>query len=530
MQGLTQDAHPLTLQHVLGRMRDFHPEVACVSVTEVEPVRTTFGAIAARVDRMASALRQLGICPGDRVATLAWNTVEHFEAYLAVPCIGAVLHTLNARLSAEQLAQIVADAEDRVLVVDRSLLDLAGELLSRVSSVEHVIVLGADDDAGMSGALGGEMLIAAADGAPAYPHLDDRWAAGLCYTSGTTGMPKGVLYSHRALVLHSLALGNVDTFAIGTRERALPVVPMFHANAWGIPYAAGMLGAELVLPNRFLAPDELARLIESERPTLAAGVPTVWHGLLRHADKQGSDLSSLKRIFSGGAPMPRRLMEAFEQRHGVELVQTWGMTETAPVGAVALPPAGASGQTERDLRCRAGRLLPLLDMRIVGDDGTALPWDDMHHGELEVRGPWIAVGYYGGDIARINDRGCIAITDRAKDLVKSGGEWISSVELEDHLMSHPKVAEAAVVARDDVRWGERPVALIVPEADAEIGSPTLLDHLRGLVPRWWLPDERDVHFVDALPRTSVGKLDKRAIRSRLTTAGSGEPPFTRSNS
>jgi len=533
LRGLMQDDHPLTLQHVLERQRRFHAEATCVSATAEGATRTSYGEIAARVDRAVSGLQRLGIAPGDRVATLAWNTREHFEVYLAAPCAGAVLHTLNARLSPEQIEQIVTHAQDRVIFVDRSLAGLLASLRDRLPSVERIVVFDADEGPELAGAIGYEAFLAEADAPPRYPALEDRAAAGLCYTSGTTGEPKGVLYSHRSLMLHSLMLGTADVLGVGTRERILPVVPMFHANAWGIPYAAALLGAELVLPNRFLSPEPLARLIEEERPTIAAGVATVWHGLLRHADEHGTDLSSLRLLLCGGAPMPRSLMEAFEDRHGVRMVQAWGMTETAPFAAVATPPAGVDGERDRRYRSRTGRLVPLLDMRVVGDDGAELPWDDEHAGELHVRGPWIASQYYAadgpderfadgwlrtGDVVRITPDGFVTITDRAKDLIKSGGEWISSVELENHLMAHPAVAEAAVVARADERWGERPAAFVVRAPGASCDAAALREHLTPLVPSWWLPDPQDVVFVEGLPKTSVGKFDKKAMRALLAPA------------
>ena len=380
----------------------------------------------------------------------------------------------------------------------------------------------------MPNALRYEELIAEQRDGFDYPELDDRAAAGLCYTSGTTGNPKGVLYSHRSNVLHALASCLADAIAISNADRVLPVVPMFHANAWGLPHASTFVGADLVMPNRFLQAEPLARLIEQERVTVAAAVPTIWSDLLRWADENKPDLSSLRVVPCGGSAVPLELMKGWQERHGVYVLQAWGMTETSPVGSVARPPRGAEGEEQWEHRAKAGRILPLVEARIVDDDGAEVEWDGESTGELEVRGPWIASDYFEdpagrekfddgwlrtGDIASIDPQGAIRITDRAKDVIKSGGEWISSVDLESALMAHPGVLEAAVIAKPDERWQERPLACVVRCEGAEVSAQELREHLTTRVAKWWLPDE--FAFVDEVPKTSVGKFDKKVLRRRL---------------
>lgn len=477
------------------------------------------------MDRLTVALRELGVERGDRVATFAWNTVEHFELYLGVPCSGAVLHTVNVRWAPDQIRFILGHAGDRVVFVQSDLLSAFEPVLATVPELHHIVVIGDEAGAEAIGGISYEPLLEEVSGDPAYPVIEDREAAGLCYTGGTTGQPKGVCYSHRSNVLHALSLGLADVLGLGARDRVLPVVPMFHANAWGMPYAAALLGADLVFPNRYLDPQSLGRLIERTRPTVTGGVPTVWQDLLRHADRQPVDLSSIRLLVCGGSAMPRNLTDAYQDRHRVRMVQAWGMTEMGPFGSVANPPGGVTDAEDRDYRSRTGRLIPLLEMRLVDGEGRALPWDDASQGELQIRGPWVACGYFRaepdgcfdgdwlrtGDIARLSPDGYITITDRLKDVIKSGGEWISSVELENRLMTHPLVAEAAAVARPDDRWGERPIAFV--QAIDACSEDALLDHLRAALPRWWVPD--GVVILDTIPKTSVGKLDKTELRRRL---------------
>jgi fatty-acyl-CoA synthase len=508
LEGLMQHDHPLTLQHVLRRMRTMNGHEEVVTLTEGEPERITYAALGDRVDRLCHALTALGVKPGDRVATFSWNTQRHLELYLAAPCMGAVLHTLNIRLFPEQLQYVVGHAEDRIVFLDPSLREVweAGG-----ATVDRVVELGDEYE---------QLLAEQPGGGFAYPELDDRSAAGLCYTSGTTGNPKGVLYSHRSNVLHTMGQCLADGAGLRHGDRVLPIVPMFHANAWGFPYAAAMMGASLILPSRFVAPEPLAKAIEQERVTIAAAVPTVWLDLLRYADEHKPDLSSLRMVPCGGAAVPESLMRAFEERHGVRIVQAWGMTETSPLASVAY-------SDDWEGRTRQGRSLPLVDSRIVDDDGNEVAWDGESTGELEVRGPWIAAAYYRdddpakfdngwlrtGDIASIDARGSIKLTDRSKDVIKSGGEWISSVELENVLMAHPSIREAAVIARPDERWSERPLACVVLEGDAQLDAEQLKRHLLEHVAKWWVPE--DFVAIDEVPKTSVGKFDKKVLRARL---------------
>ena len=528
LEGLVQHDHPLTLQHILDRMRRLYAESQVVTLTEGGTERATYAEVCERIDRLCAALASLGIGEGDRVATFAWNSQRHLEAYMGVPCMGAVLHTLNIRLFEEQLTYIANHAEDKVVLVDDSLVPVLEKVAPAFETVQHWVVMGDGDAGSLPNALRYEELIAEQRDGFDYPELDDRAAAGLCYTSGTTGNPKGVLYSHRSNVLHALASCLADAIAISNADRVLPVVPMFHANAWGLPHASTFVGADLVMPNRFLQAEPLARLIEQERVTVAAAVPTIWSDLLRWADENKPDLSSLRVVPCGGSAVPLELMKGWQERHGVYVLQAWGMTETSPVGSVARPPRGAEGEEQWEHRAKAGRILPLVEARIVDDDGAEVEWDGESTGELEVRGPWIASDYFEdpagrekfddgwlrtGDIASIDPQGAIRITDRAKDVIKSGGEWISSVDLEGALMAHPGVLEAAVIAKPDERWQERPLACVVRCEGAEVSAQELREHLTTRVAKWWLPDE--FAFVDEVPKTSVGKFDKKVLRRRL---------------
>jgi fatty-acyl-CoA synthase len=525
--GQMQD-HPLTLLHILERMRGMSGDKEVVTLAEGGARRATFAEVGERVDRLCRALEALGVGPEDRVATFMWNSQEHLEVYMAAPCMGAVLHTLNIRLFPEQLTYIVNHARDRVIFVDDSLVPVLEKLAPEFETVEHFVIVGEGDGGSLPGALRYEELLAAQEPGYDYPALDERQAAGLCYTSGTTGHPKGVLYSHRSNVLHAMGVCIAETIGVRSSDRVLPVVPMFHVNAWGFPYAAAFVGADIVMPGRFLQGEPLARLIEAERVTLAGGVPTIWMDLLRFADEHKPDLSSLRMLVCGGAAVPEALMRQFEERHGVRMIQAWGMTETSPIGAFAQPPPSAEGEDAWRYRTATGRIVPLVEARIVGDQGEEMPWDGEATGELEVRGPWIAADYYEdptgadkfhdgwlrtGDIASIDERGFMRITDRAKDLIKSGGEWISSVELENALMAHPQVREAAVIARPDERWTERPLACVVLEDGAACDADALRTHLEPIVAKWWIPEQ--FAFIDEVPKTSVGKFDKKVLRRRL---------------
>jgi fatty-acyl-CoA synthase len=530
LEGLMQDDFPLTLHHPLHRMRSVHPDAEVVTLTDTGTVRATYGEVAERVDRLARVLDQLGVKQGERVGTFAWNNQRHLELYMAVPCVGAVLHTLNIRLFAEQLTYIVNHAEDGVIFVDDSVVPILQELAPTFEGVRHYIVMGDGDCGSLPNVLRYEQLLEQAGPGPFdYPKLDERQAAALCYTSGTTGNPKGVLYSHRSISLHSTASLMCDALGLSTRDRALVVVPMFHANAWGIPHAAALAGADLIMPDRFLGAEPLAKLIGSERPTIMGCVPTIFSELLRYADANPVDLSSLKNAACGGSAVPRQLMRDFQEGHDVGVFQAWGMTETSPVASYSRPDeSDGHDDSYWDMRAKQGKPLPWVQARLVDDDGVEVPWDGEATGELEVRGPWIAARYYcddsgeqrfhdgwlrTGDIASIDSHAFIQITDRSKDVIKSGGEWISSVELENEVMAHPDVIEAAVIAKPDEKWAERPLCCVVVREGASLSAEELLEHLRGRVAKWWLPDE--FAFVDEVPKTSVGKFDKKVLRRQL---------------
>jgi acyl-CoA synthetase (AMP-forming)/AMP-acid ligase II len=528
LEGLVQHDFPLNLQHVLGRMRGVFGDSEVVTLTGDGTTRAKYSEVCERIDRLANALESLGIESGDRVATFGWNSQRHLEVYLAAPCMGAVLHTLNIRLFEEQLTYIANHAKDKVVFVDDVLVPVLGKVASTFETVEHFVVMGDGDAGDLPNVVRYEELIADQPASYDWPELQDNQAAGLAYTSGTTGNPKGVLYSHRSQLLHSFGTCLADSMGLQASDRVLPVVPMFHVNAWGIPYAAGLIGSDLVMPMQFLQAEPLAKLIEEEKVTVAAGVPTVWLDLLGYADEHKPDLSSIRTVIGGGSAVPLSLMQAFQERHGITMTQAWGMTEMSPLGTVARPPAGLDEDEHWRYRDTAGRIMPLVEARLITGDGEEAPWDGETTGELEVRGPWIASDYYEdpsgrdkfhdgwlrtGDIASIDSQGFVKISDRAKDVIKSGGEWISSVELEVELMAHPEVAEAAVIAKPDERWQERPLACVVRKEGCSVSADDLIEHLRPRVAKWWLPDE--ISFIDEVPKTSVGKFDKKVLRKRL---------------
>ncbi|KAF4406061.1 MULTISPECIES: long-chain fatty acid--CoA ligase [Streptomyces] len=530
---------PLTVSRILRHGSTIHGASHITTWTgDGAPQRRTFAETGARAGQLAHALRdELGVSGDDRVATLMWNNAEHVEAYLAVPSMGAVLHTLNLRLPVEQLVWIVNHAADRVVVVNGSLLPLLAPLLPSLTTVEHVIVSGPGDRSLLDGCRARvhdyEELIADRPADYDWPDIDERAAAALCYTSGTTGEPKGVAYSHRSVFLHSMHVNSAEAFAQTPGDLALPVVPMFHVNAWGLPHAAFMSGTSMLMPDRFLQPAPLAEMIASERPTLAGAVPTIWQGLLAELEANPRDISSLRTVVVGGSACPPSLMHTFEDRHGVRVVHAWGMTETSPLGSIAHPPAGVTGEEEWAYRATQGRFPASVEARLAGPGGGFLPWDGRSAGELEVRGPWIAGAYYGGasgepfrpedkfspdgwlrtgDVGTISPDGYLTLTDRAKDVIKSGGEWISSVELENVLMGHPEVAEAAVVAVPDEKWGERPLATVVLTEGATADYETLRSYLGEHVAHWQLPERWAV--IEAVPKTSVGKFDKKVLRKQ----------------
>jgi fatty-acyl-CoA synthase len=504
---------PLLVRSLAERAEQLFGPREVLSVTAVDIERSTYAEVVGRARRLAGALRDLGIRPGDRVATFGWNSRRHLELYLAIPSMGAVLHTLNIRLFEEDLRYIVGHAEDRVIFLDASL----ARTMPRFEGVEHEVVM-PDADQSREGALDYEELIATRDPDFAFPDVDEDAAAAMCYTSGTTGRPKGVVYSHRSTVLHTLLTNQADGAALRERDTAMPVVPMFHANAWGLPYAAAMAGSRLVLPGPRMDPASLAGLIADERVTIAAGVPTIWQGIAQLDPPP--DLSSLERIIAGGSAVPASLMRSYDERFGVPIIQAWGMTETSPMASISrVPPGRPDGEAAYRLRATVGRVMPLVEFRV----------DELAGGELQVRGPTVARAYYNndegavkfsedgwlrtGDVAEVGEQSFLKLVDRTKDLVKSGGEWISSVELENEIMGHPDVVEAAVVAVPDERWGERPCAFVVRRDGSELDGDVLREFLAARVAKWWLPDR--VEFITEVPKTSVGKFDKKVLRARL---------------
>ncbi len=530
LDGLMMDDFPLSLTTIVERAELLGGEVKVVSRRpDGEMHRTTVGECAHRARHVAAALQRLGVEAGDRVATLLWNQPEHLELYFAVPAMGAVIHTINPRLHPDELSFIVTDAEDKVIVVDESLFDVF-ETFRHAWDFAHVIVV-SRSGAAPEGTIAYDELAAEED-EMAWPATPERQAAAMCYTSGTTGRPKGVVYSHRALVLHSLVSALPDVQGVSSRDTILPVVPMFHVNAWGFPYIAAFAGAGLVLPGPKLDPVSVLDLLDQERVTITAGVPTVWMGVLQALDAEPDrwDLGTLRHLVVGGSAVPKSMFEGFD-RHGLTIVQAWGMTETSPLGSVCRLPADlddASQEEQYAYRVRQGVPSPFVEIRARSEDGDLIPWDDERMGELEIRGPWVAAGYHRGtgtekftedgwfqtgDVVKIDSRGCIRICDRSKDLVKSGGEWISSVDLENRLMAHPAVAEAAVIAIPDERWGERPLAVVVTHDGEEVSPEDLREHLGQEFAKWQLPERYE--FVEELPRTATGKFKKTALRERF---------------
>jgi fatty-acyl-CoA synthase len=535
MRSTMQD-FPLTIGGILRHGTTVHPDAEVVTATP-DGVRTmSYADLGRRVAQLANGLRTLGIDGDQRVATFQWNNAEHLEAYFAVPSMGAVLHTLNIRLFPEQLTYIANHAEDTIVIVDDSLVGLLGKVIGTFETVTHVLVAGPDAaqaDLDLLRGAGREVLLyedvlAGQPGTFDWPEVDERSAAAMCYTSGTTGNPKGVVYSHRSAYLHSMASGLANAGGIGFDDRVLPIVPMFHANSWGMAYASVMMGASLLLPDRWLQAEPLCRFMQQARPTVSGAVPTVWNDVLSHLEDHDVDLSSLRLVLCGGSAVPVSLQQALGEKHGIKMIQAWGMTETSPVASVARPPVGAeAGERHWKYRGTAGRLLAGVEGRIVGDSGDPMPSDGVAVGELEVRGPWVTASYYKdddpgkfhdgwlrtGDVGTLDELGYITLTDRAKDVIKSGGEWISSVDLENALMGHPDVVEAAVIGIPDEKWQERPLATVVVREGATLTPEQLRDHLAGTFAKWQLPDAWA--FIEEVPRTSVGKFDKKVIRRRF---------------
>jgi fatty-acyl-CoA synthase len=522
---------PLTITSIMRYGTSVFGDREVVTCTGDGTRRRTYAQAGRRAARLANALRRLGVDADQRVGTFMWNNAEHLEAYLAVPSMGAVLHTLNIRLAPAEVGYIATHAEDYAVIVDASLVPRFAEILPRTRTVRHVIVVGGPPAETLPGVTvhDYEELLAAEDDSFAWPEPDERSAAAMCYTSGTTGHPKGVVYSHRSSYLHSMGACLGNAFAISERDRVLPVVPMFHANAWGLPYASLLSGAALILPDRFMQPDALVRLIEDERVTLAGGVPTIWAAVLGQVRDHGGDLSSLRLVVAGGSAVPHSMMARYESEIGVRLLQAWGMTETSPLGSVANPPAGLTTEEEWPYRDSAGRLFCTVEGRLAGDGGVLLPHDGETVGEIEVRGPWVTGSYHKdddpakfhdgwlrtGDVGTLDEHGFIRLTDRAKDVIKSGGEWISSMELENLLMAHPDVAEAAVIGVTDEKWGERPLAAVVRRPGADVTAEKLRAFMAEHLPRWQVPERWC--FVSEVPKTSVGKFSKRQMRDAYNT-------------
>ena len=536
MKGLIMD-YPLTLTQLFERSRKlFHRKTMATRVPGHGLQRYTYADYADRVARLSAALARLGLQKGDRVGTFAWNSHRHMEVYFAAPLMGMVLHTVNIRLSPQDLSYIINHAEDKVLIVDASLWHLLEPIRKDLKTVKHVIVMKDTPTAEIPpGAMDYETLLADAKPVETWPTLNETDAAGMCYTSGTTGHPKGVLYTHRGIYLHCFGSSTVDVLGICERDVILHIVPMFHANAWCVPFAGVMNGSTQIFGGPNPQPRDIIEIVHHERVTVVGAVPTVWIAIQGILEKEPQwDISSIRCIPIGGSAAPKTLIELFDKKYGAYMLHAWGMTEMSPLGAVCRPRSYMDSLPEDDrynVRAKQGAIVAGVDMRIVDDAGKIQPWDGKSVGEIQVRGPWITSGYYNnpagaaqftedgwfrtGDVASIDPDGYVQITDRTKDLIKSGGEWISSVDMESTIMGHPKVLEAAVIAVPHPQWVERPLACVVPKPEFKdsLTESEILDYLKPLVAKWWLPDE--VRFIEAVPKTSVGKFDKKVLRERF---------------
>jgi fatty-acyl-CoA synthase len=538
----TMQESPLLISRILMSGTQLHADQEVVTWTAQGARRTSYAEVGTQAAQLANALRSLGVTADQRVATFMWNNAEHLVTYLAVPSMGAVLHALNIRLFPAQIIYVTNHAQNSVVVLDNSLAEPFSKLLPHLVTLRHVIVNGPipqevraalEAAPQIEGVHDWDTLLAGQPTTFDWPVLDEREASSMCYTSGTTGNPKGVVYSHRSNYLHTMQVTMGMGFNQG--DRLLAVVPMFHANAWGLPYAALMVGASLIMPDRFLQAEPLAKMIEAEKVTAGAAVPTIWTDLLRYLDEHPTDTSSMRRVVVGGAACPPSLMRAFQERHDIEVIHAWGMTEMSPLGSIAVPPLAATGDEYWSYRETQGRIASSLEARLVGPDGDEVPCDGESVGELEVRGPWITGSYYDngtnteaeradaasrfddgwlrtGDVGSLTGNGFLRLTDRAKDVIKSGGEWISSVDLENALMAHPDVVEASVVGVPDEKWGERPLATVVRAAGSSIDAAALREFLSTKIVGWQLPERWA--FIDEVPKTSVGKFDKKVLRTR----------------
>jgi fatty-acyl-CoA synthase len=537
----TMMSGPLLISRLLDYGTHEHGASEVVTWTADGPRRSSYADVGKDCARLAHALRSLGIDGDQRVGTFMWNNEEHFEAYMAVQSMGAVLHAINIRLFPEQMVYVVNHAEDQVVIVDNTLAGPFAKLAEHLPTVREIIVNGPVSDEVREALTGGgkrgvhdyrELLDAQPDTFE-WPRLDENAPAAMCYTSGTTGNPKGVVYSHRSNFLHSLMVALPCGLEMKQGDRVLAVVPLFHANAWGLPYAGLLTGANMIMPDRFLQAEPLARMIMDERVTGAGAVPTIFTDLLRYLDEHPEiDTSTVRSVIIGGSACPPSLMRAYQDRHNIKVLHAWGMTEMSPLGTVAVPPIEATGEEAWAYRETQGRLAPLVEGRLVGPDGSLMPWDGESVGELEVRGPWITGSYYvrgpedeaenavkfddgwlrTGDVGSLTHDGFLRLTDRAKDVIKSGGEWISSVDLENQLMGHPKVAEASVVGVPDEKWGERPLATIVVADGQSLDVEELRAYLLERVAKWQVPERWA--FIDEVPKTSVGKFDKKVLRKQ----------------
>jgi acyl-CoA synthetase (AMP-forming)/AMP-acid ligase II len=528
----------LSIANLLRHGTRVHGASEVVTWTGDGSRRSTYADVGKEAARLANALRGLGITGDQRVATFMWNNTEHLVAYFAVPAMGAVLHTLNLRLFPDQLTYLANHAEDQVILVDGTVVPLLAKVLPTFETVRHVIVVNGDP-ASLEAPPGVKVhsyteLLADAPDTFDWPDVDERDAAAMCYTSGTTGNPKGVVYSHRSIWLHSMQVCMTDSMAISQADRALVIVPQFHAMSWGLPYAAFMVGAALIMPDRFMQPEPLAKLIAAERPTFAGAVPTIWQGLLAHLKDHPQDLAPLHEVVVGGSACPPALMQAFDEL-GLKIIHAWGMTETSPLGCVSRAPAGLDPERTWEYRILQGRFPASVRARLIDDDGSEVPWDGESVGELECAGPWVTASYYRvaegeegsekfdtgwlrtGDVGSITPDGFLRLTDRSKDIIKSGGEWISSVELENAVMAHPAVAEAAVIGVPDPKWDERPLVAVVLKEGATAEPAELRDFLADKVAKWQLPE--NWVFIDEVPKTSVGKFDKKRLRAAHADGG-----------